>query len=285
MSLKAIAIATVVLVATIAALILYGAQRWQSDTKKLLMRMEAAYIPIAPSTYDPRDLVGLPASVQRYFRAVLSEGQPFVTAVSVEHTGTFNMSEAGEQWAPFTSTQRVVTRRPGFVWDARVRMAPGVTVHVHDAYVAGEGLLTAKLFGLLTVMNQSPTPELAQGELIRFLAEAPWYPTVLLPSQGVTWEEIDDSRASATLADGATTVTLVFQFGADGLISSVQSEGRYTEVQGALVAVPWQGRHWDYELRDGMLVPTEGEVAWLRPDGARPYWRGRISSLSYDLVE
>jgi hypothetical protein len=86
MSLKAIAIATVVLVATIAALILYGAQRWQSDTKKLLMRMEAAYIPIAPSTYDPRELEGLPASVQRYFRAVLSEGQPFVTAVSVEHT-------------------------------------------------------------------------------------------------------------------------------------------------------------------------------------------------------
>lgn len=246
--------------------------------------MQAAYVPIAPLSYDPRELDGLPAPVQRYFRTVLKEGQPFVAAVSIEHTGTFNMSKTGEQWAPFTSTQRVITRRPGFVWNARVRMAPGVSFHVHDAYVTGEGILTAKLFGLLTVMKQPSTPELAHGELMRFFAEGAWYPTALLPSQGVTWEAIDDSRASATIADGTTTVRLVFQFDAEGLISSVYSDGRYREVDGVLVAVPWQGRHWGYEMRDGMLVPLEGEVAWLLPDGAKPYWRGRISSLSYDLA-
>ncbi|MEW6572491.1 MAG: DUF6544 family protein [Bacillota bacterium] len=43
-----------------------------------------------------------------------------VPAVTVEHVGTFNMSETGEQWKPFTSTQRVITQRPGFDWEARV---------------------------------------------------------------------------------------------------------------------------------------------------------------------
>lgn len=282
---KVIVVALVVLTFVITVAILYGTNRWQSDTRELHAKMEAARVLITPKSYDPRELEGLPAPVQRYFRAVLKEGQPLVAAVSVEHTGTFNMSETGEQWKPFKSTQRVITQRPGFVWDARIRMAPAMTVHVHDAYVAGEGVLTAKLFGLLTVMKQPSTPELAQGELMRFFAEGAWYPTALLPTQGVVWEAIDDAQASATLSDGTTTVKLVFQFDAQGLISSVRSDGRYREVDGELVATPWQGRCWDYELRDGMLIPLEGEVAWLLQEGPKPYWRGCIQRIEYEYAQ
>jgi hypothetical protein len=246
--------------------------------------MDASRVPIVPKSYDPSELEALPAPVQRYFHAVLKEGQPLVAAVSVEHAGTFNMSESGEQWKPFRSTQRVVTRRPGFVWDARIRMAPAMSVHVHDAYVRGQGILTAKLFGLLTVMKQPNIPELAHGELMRFFAEAAWYPTALLPSQGVAWEAIDDNQARATLSDD-TTVTLVFQFDDNGLISSVRSEGRYREVDGELVATPWQGRFWGYKLRDGMLIPLDGEVEWLLPEGPKPYWRGRIQRIEYEYAE
>jgi len=181
-------------------------------------------VAMAPTAYDPRELDGLPAPVQRYFRTVLNEGQPLITAVRIAHTGTFNMGTTTAQWKPSRSTQRVVIRRPGFVWDARIRMAPGMTAHVLDAYIAGEGILTARMFGLVTVMNQPSTPELAHGELMRFFAEAAWYPTALLPSQGVTWEAIDDSHARATLADGPISVTLVFRFDAQGLISAVRSD-------------------------------------------------------------
>jgi len=282
---KVIVVVLVVLAFVITVAILYGTNRWQSDTRKLHAKMEAARVLITPKSYDSHELEGLPAPVQRYFRAVLKEGQPLVAAVSVEHTGTFNMSETGEQWKPFKSTQRVITQRPGFVWDARIRMAPAMTAHVHDAYIAGEGVLTAKLFGLLTVMKQPSTPELAQGELMRFFAEGAWCPTALLPSQGVVWEAIDDAQASATLSDGTTTVKLVFQFDAQGLISSVRSDGRYRVVDGEQVATPWQGRFWDYELRDGMLIPLEGEVAWLLQEGPKPYWRGCIQRIEYEYAQ
>lgn len=282
---KVIVVVIVVLAVTFAAAILYGMNRWRSNTEVLRAEVEATRASINPGSYDPQELAGLPAPVQRYFRAVLKEGQPLIAAVSVEHTGTFNMSETGEQWKPFKSTQHVITVRPGFIWDAHVRMAPAMTVRVHDAYVAGEGVLTAKLFGLLTVMEQAGTPELAQGELLRFFAESAWYPTALLPSQGVMWEAIDDTRAGATLTDGTTTGRVVFQFDAHGLISSVYSDGRYRDVDGMQVATPWQGRFWDYELRDGMLIPLEGEVAWLLPEGPRPYWRGRVDQIEYEYVQ
>jgi len=131
-------------------------------------------------------------------------------------------------------------------------------------------------------MKQPSTPELAHGELMRFFAEAAWYPTALLPSQGVTWEAIDESQASATRTDGTVTVKLVFQFDAQGLISSVRSDGRYRTVEGVQVATPWQGRFWGYEMQEGMLVPLDGEVEWLLADGPKPYWRGRVERIQYE---
>ncbi len=273
------------LVGAIVVIHFLGHYRWQGATTTLHRKMDSVRTSSPIKTYDPRELLTLPAPVQRYFHTVLKEGQPLVASVNVEHAGTFNMSATGEQWKPFRSTQRVVIQRPGFVWDARIRMVPGMPIHVHDAYVAGEGVLAARLFGLFTVMKQPSTPELAQGELMRFLAEAAWYPTALLPSQGVVWKGIDDSRASATLTDVTISVTLLFQFDVQGRISSVRSEGRYREVDGGQIATPWQGRVWDYQRRDGMLIPLAGEVAWLLPDGAKPYWRGHIINIAYEWMK
>ena len=273
------------LVVVVAAAVLYGELHWRSGTRELRDRLEAARLPIEPKVFDRRELERVPAPVQRYFRAALEHGQPIVAAVSVAHTGTFNMSEAAEQWKPFTSNQRVVTRRPGFDWDGRVAMMPGLPVYVHDAYVAGEGILHASVFGLVSMVNLRGSGEVAQGELMRFFAEAAWYPTALLPSQGVLWDAVDDHSARATLKDGEVTLTLLFHFKEDGLIDTVRAEARGRTVGGTVVPTPWHGRFWNYAIRDGMRVPLDGEVAWVLPEGAKPYWRGRITQITYKFAQ
>ena len=266
----------------IAAAVLYGGWRWACSTRDLLARLEAGRVAVGPKTYDPRELDSLPAAVQRYFHAALTEGQPIVAAVSIEHAGTFNMSADGEKWQPFTSRQRVLTQCPGFVWDARIAVAPGLKARVHDAYLEGEGILHATLLGFLTIVNMRGTRPVAEGELQRFFAETAWYPTALLPSQGVQWTAVDDSSAKATLKDGDISLTLLFRFDETGLIDSVRAEARGRTVGGKVIPTPWEGRWKNYELRDGMRVPLEGEVAWILPEGPKPYWRGRVTSLSYE---
>ncbi|HOU49640.1 MAG: hypothetical protein KBG22_03710 [Smithella sp.] len=273
------------LVIVVAAVMLYGEFRWKSGTRELRDRLEAARLPIEPKFFHKVELNGVPAPVQRYFRAVLKDGQPIVAAVTVEHTGTFNMGEAADQWKPFTSTQRVITRRPGFDWEGRVAMMPGLPVRVHDAYAAGEGILHAAVLGLVSMVNLRGTGEVAQGELMRFFAEAAWYPTALLPSQGVLWDAVDDHSARATIKDGDLTLTLLFRFNKEGLIETVRAEARGRTIGGKVVPTPWEGRFWNYEARDGMQVPFDGEVAWLLPEGAKPYWRGRITKLSYEFAQ
>ena len=269
----------------IAGALVYGSYSWQSATKEMHAKLEAARFPIGAKTYSPNELIGLPAPVQRYFRAVLKDGQYMALAVSVEHTGTFNMGETSEQWKPFISTQRVITQRPGFDWEARITMMPGLTVRVHDAYIAGEGILHASLFGLVSLVNLVGTPEVAQGELMRFFAEAAWYPTALLPSQGVQWEAVDDTSAKATLKDGDITLTLLFRFDENDLIKSVRAEARGRTVAGKVIPTPWEGRWSNYELRDGMRIPLEGEVAWILPEGPKPYWHGRITRIRYEFAQ
>jgi hypothetical protein len=269
----------------IAATIFYGEYAWRSGTRKLSEKLEVERLQIKPGAYDPRELAGLPVPVQRYFRSVLRDGQPMVAAVTVEHTGTFNMGKNGEQWKAFSSTQRIVTRRPGFIWNARIMMMPGFAVRVHDAYVAGEGILHATLFGLVSLVDLRGTPEMAKGELMRFLAEAAWYPTALLPSQGVNWQAMDNASAKASFKDGDTSLTMLFQFNEAGFIDTIRVDARGRNVGGDIVDTPWQGRFWNYEIRSGMRVPLDGEVAWLLPEGPKPYWRARIKNISYEFVQ
>jgi len=275
----------VVLIGLLTAIAFFGRSRWRAETTQLLTNLKAVRVPVQPATCDPAELADLPEPVQRYFRTVLRDKAPLITAVDIEHTGTFNMGTTKENWQPFTSKQWVMTQPAGFVWDARISMFPGFTAHVHDAFVAGRGVLAAKLFGLLTVMKMPSSPQLDEGELIRYLAEAPWYPTALLPSQGAIWQLVDDTHARATLTSGSTTVTLTFQFDERGLIKTVRSEGRCREVKGVQVPTPWQGHYWDYQWHDNMLVPYRGEVAWMLPEGPQPYWRGHIQRIEYKYAE
>lgn len=272
-----------VVVAAIA--VVRGNARWRSETQQIHAQLESSREPVAQTRFDTADLVGLPDPVQRYFRTVLTEGQPVITGVRVEHTGAFNMRETGENWRPFSSTQRVITNRPGFDWEARIAMMPGIKVRVHDAYAAGMGILHASVLGLFSVVEMRGTGPIAEGELLRFLAECAWYPTALLPSQGVQWEAVDAASATATLRDGDITLTMRFTFGTNGLIESVRAEARGRAVGDRMIPTPWEGRWRNYQQREGMLIPIDGEVAWLLPEGVRPYWRGRIESISYEFAQ
>jgi hypothetical protein len=265
-----------------AAGLLYGIHRWNALTQEIRARLDGGREPIHTTSVAFSELDRLPAAVQRYFRAVLEEGQPIVVSVRLRHRGTFNLGETTDRWRPFTSDQKVVTRRPGFDWDGRIAMLPGVPVRVHDAYVAGEGILHASLLGLFPVANLHDTKALAEGELMRFLAEAAWYPTALLPSQGVRWEAVDDRSARGTLTDGEVHATLLFTFNAQGLIDRVRAEARGRTVNGTTIPTPWGGHFWNYEKREHMLVPLDGEVSWLLPEGPKPYWRGHLAGILYE---
>lgn len=271
-----------VLLALAALLVFGGPLWWRASSRTARATLEEAAAQQAAAPCCAWDAAGLPLPVQRYLRrAVTREAAP-VERVWMRQEGEFNLSEDGERWVPFTAEQWVTLRAPGFAWEARVRMAPGIPVFVRDAYMGGAGSTEARVLGLWPVAQARGEGEIAGDQLMRFLAEAPWYPVALLPGGMVEWSEVDERSARATIRHGTVSAALMFVFGEDDFVLAVRAEARGRMVKGKRVPAPWQGRFSRYVLRQGMWVPTEGEVSWILPSGPHPYWRGRVVEIRYE---
>jgi hypothetical protein len=160
-------------------------------------------------------------------------------------------------------------------------MAPLVPVRVRDGYSGGAGTMKGAVVSLVVVVNAEPTKELAEAALYRYLAEAVWMPSRLLPGDGLSWDAVDDSTARATLRDGNVEVSVLFGFDTAGDIVSMLVPQRGREVDGEHVPTPWKGRVWDHQVVDGYRIPLQGEVAWVVDGAEVPYWRGRLTSATY----
>jgi hypothetical protein len=228
-------------------------------------------------------LLGLPAPVVRYFEFALTPRQPLIRRARIEHRGEFRGARDAK-WSPFRSVQHFSVQRPGFVWDARVHMAPLVTVRVRDSYIGGQAGMLAKLAGLVSVVDEAGTPHLNSGALHRHFMEASWFPTALLPSQGVRWVAIDDRSARASLTDAGITVSMVVHFAPSGELVRVEAD-RMRDVDGMGVPTPFVGHVHGYQRIDGMMIPVEGEVEWILPEGRLNFWRGRITEATYDFAQ
>jgi len=249
-------------------------RRVSNQIPDLLDHLVTEQARVARDPYDPDDVADLPPPVRRYFETVLTEGQLHVNSVRITQEGTFRLGGADADWHSFTASQYYTVSPPGYVWDADIELAPGISARVLDAYVAGEGRLRANLLGAVPVASAGPDPQTNEAELQRYLTEAPWFPTALLPAAGVSWEGIDDRSARATITDGDVTATATFHFDEDGYVTRVTAD-RYRQDTGSIGS--WIGYHRSYEIHDGMKVPTEAEVGWETTDGVVPYWRGRIT--------
>lgn len=237
----------------------------------------------APESGDV-DGAPLPEPVARFLARSVGEGAGTIRFAQVLHEGTFQMGEGEGGWRPFRSTQLFRSHPPGFVWDARIRMAPVLDVRVRDGYAGGMAVMKGAVAALVSVVDASGTPELAQGSLFRYLAEAAWFPTRLLPGAGLEWLAEDDSTAWATLTDQGTRVTLRVRFSAEGDVTEVYAPDRLREEGDAYVPTPWVGRFHGHEVVDGFRIPMHGEVAWIVDGVEVPYWRGRVVEVRYQVA-
>jgi hypothetical protein len=156
-------------------------------------------------------------------------------------------------------------------------------VRVRDALIDGTGSGHVSLLSAFTVSAAAGGLEMNSGSLHRYLAEAVWYPTALLPSSQLRWTPVDATRALATLTNGRVTVSLEFRFADSGEITGIYTPARWGTFPGGYRQVPWQGQFRDYRERDGVLVPTQGEVGWYIDDKWRAVWKGTVAA--YEVTD
>jgi len=83
--------------------------------------------------------------------------------------------------------------------------------------------MKVKLLSVIKIID-ARGKELDQGALVRWLSEAPWFPTALLPSEKLKWEPIDNDSAKVILTDKNLTVDGVFYFNEKGQITKFRTK-------------------------------------------------------------
>jgi hypothetical protein len=157
-------------------------------------------------------------------------------------------------------------------------------MEVQDALADGQGSGRVRLLSLFTVASQPDTPALHSGALHRYLAEAVWYPSALLPGPALQWSPIDDRRALATLADRNVFVSLEFRFADNGEVTGIYTPARWQKVAGGFRQQPWKGHFRQYAERDGILVPTEADVGWYTGKEWRAVWTARMTTIRFQFA-
>jgi hypothetical protein len=233
---------------------------------------------------DRSALATLPVPVERYLKLALGRAPRAILVARFRQVGRLRTSVDSERWMEFTAEHVVVPSATAFVWNARVALGRLLHLRVRDALVDGQGSGRVTLLSTIAVARAAGDPELDQGALHRYLAEAVWYPTALLPSQALRWTAIDDTRALATLTQGRLSVALEFRFDASGEVTGIFTPARWGRFDGAYRQVPWEGHFGRYVERGGMRVPSEGEVGWYRGDEWRCVWTGRVVDATYTLA-
>lgn len=274
---------------TAAGAVAVGTLLWNRTTRRSVKRLTYRSLARAGDrnkdhhAFFSRDhFAPVPAPVARYFAFALRDGQPLIRSATLRQTGMLRAS-ADAAWIPFYAVEHFAVRPPGFVWDARCRIAPLVSIGIRDSYISGAGASEAKVAGLIPLGRQRDTPEVAAASLVRYLAEAAWIPAALLPGEGITWTELDHTTARTTLTDLETTVSVDVQFGEHGQIDRI-STVRYRDVNGRLVLTPWIGYFRDYACIQGMMIPMAADVQWGLPERTLSVWRGRILAAEYQFT-
>lgn len=212
----------------------------------------------------------LPAAIAELARRMGADDAHPARFVDIRQTGTMWFKSGG---APqrFTARQRIGSSSTGFVW--RAAIGPLGAITVVDSFVAGRGLLEARLFGAVRMAREDGTAALNQGEALRYLAELPWNPDAILFDHGLEWMVADTRTIKVALGSGASRAEITFGLDAAGLIETAGAASR-TFSTGK--CYPWHGRFWDYQKISGRMIPMQGEVAWVIDEKNFVYWRGRL---------
>lgn len=226
-------------------------------------------------------LESLPEPVRRYFHFALTDGQAVIKQVQFHQQGKLKADIQSPDWMPFTAHHIACMSPAGFVWVADIAATSWLRINVIDSFLNGTGLSRASLFRAFPMATDTNLRPLNEAALQRYLAEAAWYPTGLLPQCGVSWTAIDDHSALATLSVGGVTVSLTFHFGDRGELLKVFTPVRYRKTSNGYQPTPWEGHFSRYTLHNGMQIPLEGEVGWYDNDVLKRVWKGTLSELEF----
>ncbi|HRV52709.1 MAG TPA: hypothetical protein P5162_06410 [Bacteroidia bacterium] len=229
---------------------------------------------IQNKNFQYSQLQNLPEPVQRYFKLVLPEGQPYISYIRLEHDGQFKIGP-DKKWTNIEGEQYFTTQSPGFIWKGSTNMFTA-----RDMFLSGKGSLTVSLFSVIRIVD-AKGEKYDDGELLRWLAESVWFPTNFLPSDNLGWTAVNSDQAELIFTFDKKELNYLVTFNQNGEIVSFQTK-RYMNEDSLEI---WEGKVSSYKRINGMLIPTMIEAVYKLKTGDYSYAKFNLKNIEYDIPQ
>ena len=228
--------------------------------------------------FRDEDIEYLPEPVQRYIRSCGYIGTPKMDCLMMEyHDVSFKQGRDGPDLVIDYYQYDFVNEpaRAAFIDSSMF----GIPFQGYDYYTDGVGGMKGVIAKSITIFDTTG-PEMDRACLVTYLAESPFAPAILL-SDLITWKEINDYEAEATITYKGQTVSGIFRFNEQyEYIEFSTNDRAVSEEEGT---VPWSAVCEDYKMSDnGIKYPSVFKAIWHYPDGDFVYFDGGIDNISYD---
>lgn len=222
----------------------------------------------------------LPSPVKRWLNHVGIIGKEEIQSVYFEQIGQMKLKPDQKAWSPAKVEQYVRIDSPSFLWKVNMKMNSFLNVAGRDKFQQGKAVMTIKIGSLLPVVNVQNNEKTNQSAMQRFLMELPWYPSAAL-SPYITWEEIDQNTAKATMNYQGSIGTATFFFDESGDFVKV-SAMRYKDANEDSKLVECIGEAKAYREMDGIRIPAKLNVTWQLDDGPFTWYKLEVLKVRYN---
>ncbi len=241
--------------------------RFDKSVKQLFSESKS----ITYKKFSFQQLEGLPEPVQRYFKHILKEAQPYISYARIKHNGQFKTS-IEKKWINIKGEQYATTEKPGFIWKGTTAMFVA-----RDMYISDKGRLIATLLSLFNVLD-ARGEKYNEGELLRWLGESVLYPTNFLPNEKLKWLPIDSNTAKLIFDYKGLSLFFKITFNEVGEITEMETK-RYMDEQNRET---WVIKATNYKKLNDIWIPTFFDVLWRLDKVDFSYAKFNITEVEYN---
>jgi hypothetical protein len=226
-------------------------------------------------------LQGLPEPVQRYLTYTGVVGKPRIKTARIKWSGRFRRG-IDQPWMPMAAEQFYTVDPPGFVWNARFKVAGLPLMRARDTYKDGQGHMYARLAWIIPIFDVRGE-QLIQGTMVRYLQEMIFFPTAYLEPY-IQWNAVDDTCAEVKFTDHGRSVSGKMYFDPQGRLIDFRAQ-RYREINGDFSLDTWTAPISSYGTMAGLNLPKSGLAVWKLDSGDLPYAEVEVEDVQYNLDE
>ncbi|TCZ78475.1 hypothetical protein E0485_07875 [Paenibacillus albiflavus] len=226
------------------------------------------------------DIKGLPYPVRQYFENSGYIGTPKMNYMKAAFNNVDFIMSPDKPALKIDYTQYNFVHEP-------IRLAYidtamyGVPFEGFDSYLDGDGSMKGVLAKVITLFNQKGE-EMNKACLVTFLSESLIMPNAALQHY-ITWEEVDDTHAKATISYNDISASGIFTFSENGELFSFTTEDRsVVSTDGTFQQVTWSVLFKDYKTIDGIKQPGHLQVVWNYDHGDLIYFDSSSFKVEYD---